>query len=281
MNSKNLDTFTYNNADVFTEICRPIFNTSPITFCSFGRIFNDGTFTCFMSNPAWVDVYKKKHYVPTLSLWVEDKIKIANIGHAIWSLSDFYNTNTDTKNLLTDSNLFNYNNGISIVDRHPDYYEVATFASSQVEGIERFFIEKMDILRNSILHIKENIFNDRQLSNEIANQYKLPQSIISDGVNDFLDPPALKLNKYYIGHPLKDNAYLTQREVDCLVPFLAGVPMKVISLRLNISIRTVETHLDKIKSKCVMPELSNLRLVFANNQYISAMIPKILTMYLG
>jgi len=45
MNNNISRNFTYNNADIFTEICRPIFDTSPITFCSIGRIFNDGTFT--------------------------------------------------------------------------------------------------------------------------------------------------------------------------------------------------------------------------------------------
>jgi LuxR family quorum-sensing system transcriptional regulator SolR len=280
MITKFTNKHSYNHSDKFHQVCQPIFDQSPLTFCSMVRIFKDGTYAAFMSDPVWTDVYINKHYKPTASVWVETSIKLSDFGYCIWSLSDFFDTNADTKNLLHDCNLFHYNNGINIIDQHPDYYDVATFSSPKTEGIERYFIEKQDILRNYILYMKEQIFSDPELSNEFRTHYQLPTIINISETTHINDQAGFDIQKYYLGFPLRDDVYLTQREIDCLLPFLLGVPRKIISEHLKISTRTVETHLDNVKSKCIMTDSSKFRLSFTNNRYISDLLPNIFGKYL-
>ena len=271
---------TYKYSDIFHQICQPIFEKSPINFCSLARIFNDGTYTCFMSDPTWTDHYLKQHFKPTISLWIENAISLTAKGYQIWSLSNFFNTNADTKNLLTDCNIFNYNNGINIVDKHSDYYDVATFASPKSEGIESFFIHKQDIIRSYILYVKYKVFSDEILAREFNHHYLIPKSVnILDIIHD-TNHLQLEINKYYVGSPLKMDDYLTQREMDCLLPFILGVPKKSMARKLNISIRTIEKHLDNIKNKCLIDDLAKMKLAFSCNHYITGMLATTLTKYI-
>lgn len=280
MDNYSLKKYTYKCSDKFNEICKPILEYSPITFCSIGRIFNDGTYTGFMSDPLWTDLYLSKHYLPTLSLWAEHKIGQAKIGYDLWSISAIFTINSDTKELLQDCHLFNYNNGISIIDEHPDYYEVTTFASPKFEGIDSFFIEKIDVLRNYILFIKEKILSDNELSKEFNTNYILPPAAGIVGEQNHQIMKELDIAKYYLGYPLPERSYLTKRELDCLIPFILGLPKKDVALHLNISVRTIEAHLENIKNKCHIADLARLRLLFLNNRFISAMLPNVLRDYL-
>ena len=97
--------YTYKHSDRFTELCKPIFDTSPISFCSIARIFSDGTYTGFMSDPRWTDLYvNKKHYLPTLAIWIENQINRSEAGYDLWTLSSVFSVNAATKELHNDCN---------------------------------------------------------------------------------------------------------------------------------------------------------------------------------
>lgn len=280
MDKYSLNKYTYKCSDKFNHICKTIFDYSPITFCSIGRIFNDGTYTGFMSDPLWTDLYLAKHYLPTLSHWAEHHINQAKTGYDLWAISSLFALNSETKELHKDCNLFNYNSGINIIDEYPDYYEITTFASPRLEGIDSFFIEKIDILRGYILYIKEKILSDNEMSTEFNTNYILPPTA---GIRREQNNPImtkLDIAHYYLGFPLPEDRYLTQRELDCLVPFILGMPKKNIASHLNISIRTIETHLDNIKNKCNCTNLAKLRLLFLNNKFVSSMLSEVLQEYL-
>ena len=275
-----LKEYTYKCSEKFNEICKSIFDYSPITFCSIGRIFNDGTYSGFMSDPIWTDLYLAKHYLPTLSHWAEHHINHAKTGYDLWALSSVFAINAETEELLKDCNLFNYNNGITIIDEYPDYYEITTFASPQLEGIDSFFIEKIDILRSYTLYLKEKILSDKEMAKEFDTTYILPSKI---GIKREINNQIMRqpdITHYYLGFPLPEGRYLTKRELACLIPFILGIPKKNISNHLNISIRTIETHLDNIKNKCNCTNLANLRLLFLNNKFVSSMISDVLQEYL-
>lgn len=85
-----LKNYTYKYSTSFNQVCKTILEHSPITFCAIGRIFNDGTYTGFMSDPVWTDMYFKKHYLPTLKIWTQHIINQVKIGFDLWSISSLY-----------------------------------------------------------------------------------------------------------------------------------------------------------------------------------------------
>ena len=56
-----------------------------------------------------------------------------------------------------------------------------------------------------------------------------------------------------IGHSkpmfLREKFKVTEREYECLTLWASGYTLKTIACRLNISPRTVETHINKVKRK--------------------------------
>jgi DNA-binding CsgD family transcriptional regulator len=56
------------------------------------------------------------------------------------------------------------------------------------------------------------------------------------------------LDRYYLPVPF-ENCYLTQRELDCVFHLLEGKSAKEIGRALNLSFRTIEFYISKIKTK--------------------------------
>jgi DNA-binding NarL/FixJ family response regulator len=57
-----------------------------------------------------------------------------------------------------------------------------------------------------------------------------------------------QIKRLYLGKVF-NNAYLTKREIDILTYVTLGHTSKRIAQRLNLSYRTVETHIDSLKTK--------------------------------
>lgn len=273
----------YQFSKVFNEICEPIFATSPITFCSIGRLFQDGTYTSFMSDPTWTEHYLKKHYFPTLKLWLEAEISQHQPGFSLWTLSSIFSKNEALAALQKDCFLFDYKNGINIVDVYPNYFELTRFSSGKAEGVDDYFIEKQDELRHFILYLKEKIQSNNCLAAEFNAHYVLPyqlDTLLLQGVNNKENCTQNKVSKFYIGYPLKEEHYLTKNEISYLIPYLLGIPKVKIATQYHISVRTVEKHIENIKEKCVYGQLSFLRPLFLNNKFISAMTDQVLRVFI-
>jgi DNA-binding CsgD family transcriptional regulator len=58
----------------------------------------------------------------------------------------------------------------------------------------------------------------------------------------------LGLDRYYLPKPFAD-CYLTQRELDCVLLLMEGKSSKEIGRALNLSFRTIEFYIDKLKTK--------------------------------
>lgn len=279
---KNIEHYRFSKE--FHDVCKPIFSSSPITFCSIGRLFRDGTYTSFMSDPVWTDLYLRKHYEKTLHLWLESEIQLRQSGYGIWSLSSVFTRHSDLQQLHADCAAFQYYNGINIVDTYPEYLEFIRFSSPKTEGVESYFLGHQDLLRQFILLIKEKIQEDKSLSAEYNSHYLLPNPLTLnafDYSNQAQDVDFSSIKKFYLGFPLQEELFLTHSELRCLIPYIMGIPKNNIAERYYISVRTVEKHIENIQKKSVCDGLASMRFMFLENKFVMSLIPKIFSAFLN
>lgn len=146
---------------------------------------------------------------------------------------------------------FNYDNGITIIRKHPTYEEIFNFASTtenriilslylnQLELLEQFiqyFQDKASVLIKQSLK-KPIAIIDTQSFQQIS-EFEFTSELINVFNGDKLN---LKINGGFIN--------LTKRESQCLSFLLKGLSAKQIARELDISYRTVEIHCDNIRKK--------------------------------
>lgn len=109
---------------------------------------------------------------------------------------------------------------------------------SQKEWLKCASNIKPEESKNNIADIKKNVFDI--LKKELQLYKKIASSDKSQPL-DFISLIHLTA--------LKSSARLTAQEIVCLSYLLQGMPSKHIALRMNLSIRTVEFHLENIRKK--------------------------------
>jgi DNA-binding CsgD family transcriptional regulator len=251
---------TYKYPDKFHLICAPIFEKYPITFCSIGRLYNNNTYSAFMSNASFVEVYIKKHYSTALPLWLSYEKNNVKNGHSIWTLSSMLQKKYSTSDFFDDCNHFNYHHGISLIDKNLQYVEIVRFIGPKINGIAQFFFENRDLLRNIALYLKEKIFSDKSLSQAFNTRCIIPSltTLQDESITNLSKQEFFNVNHYYFGYIFEDN-YLTKREVECLKLFFMGKTAKQIAKNLSISFRTVEKHIENIRIKAKLSDSSELK----------------------
>jgi DNA-binding CsgD family transcriptional regulator len=138
-----------------------------------------------------------------------------------------------------------------------------TVLSNDQSTIERFSFtfDKIDILISKLNDLS-TFFQFNYYFKEKANKI-IAQSIAKNKIfipdkklllpgttlnKDLSDNKSLDIKKYYFEF-LPDGKYLTQREFEILKLYCLGDTAKTISIKLNASYRTIETHLQKIRKK--------------------------------
>ncbi len=273
LQNKIIQGFAYQYSQKFHDICLPLFENTPVTFFSIGRYYHNGGYTGFMSDPKWTDLYREQHYFSALPDVINYCLSYMPTNFDLWTLSNVYSQNQSTERLYQDCAAFDYTNGITLSEKFGDYTEFYWFSSDKKEGIDRFFLEKQDLLKLFILYAKDKIMQDKELNLEINKAYFLP------GLSDSTTPVSLlqddewlkqlEISRYYIGE--NKDVHLTCKELECLLLLLQDRMTKEMAQTLQISKRTVETHISHIKVKARCTNIREIRRRFKDNQFVRAL----------
>ena len=167
-------------------------------------------------------------------------------------------------------------NGIQILEKSENYYELFIFVSKYSNNITSFCINHFEILERFILYFREQgagLIQAHERNKIIVPhhdpEYKkfLQQAAknIYANENDLKSVyNELKLKKYPIIHNDK-KIYLTPKEVHCIKHLAAGNSWKEIGNILQVSSRTVETHLENAKNKLGVYSKPQLLKAFRNS----------------
>ncbi|GEM_PF-621338 len=217
-------------------------------FC-YIRSFLDGTHLLLSNDSQWIETFYLNFY---------DDGAFHNIpanyqsGFVLWSTVH----NQVTFNACREN--FNIAHGITIIENKKDYCEFYCFGTTKDNpGIANFYLSNLDLLSRFNAFFKEQA--NLLIEKAYADRVILPHChSVSEETVSLEDPNAINLRRaflnaiscrrYYLDGIYSD-VYVTARELDCLNLITLGKSTKQISSVLDLSSRTVETHLNAIKKK--------------------------------
>ena len=204
------------------QIMLPMLNVHGVTVFNYYRRYFDDSLIRFSTDSVWTEHYLKKDYLNKMT--VPQSYLLKPVNYFIWLTED-------CPEMLLDAAVnFDTSNGISLAFRHEHYIECFCFASTRNNTaiINNFYLNNLDILKNYCHYFKERA--DPLLQSAEKNKFIITnQTLESDGKQ-----PLIKLSK---------------RQRDCATLLLKGMMYKEIGAALNLSSRTVETHLNQLKIK--------------------------------
>lgn len=260
--------FAYTSSSDVKSICMPLFKTTKINYFHYGRLYPDGSYMALSTNASWL-----KWALTVVHEWPEDKT--LQEGLYFWK-------NNCPAIEHNASNNFHMYNGLTIIQKtEANFWEIIDFtaADTSYKTIE-FYFNNLSLLKEFILYFKvqaKQIINSASLKSNIL-QLRSSDEIIKAEKN-LLSDNAISQKNFL--HELKllpieskfGTKYLTRREIDCLTYLIRGKSAKEIAKSLgNISYRTVEDHIMKIRSKLRCFAKSGLYELIRQNNLVESLL---------
>lgn len=202
------------------------------------KVFQDGSFSFMTTQPKWDEF--------TIRL-LEKTNK-----PAVYSHIDSHTLEKNKYIFLWDPNLpkypvklareFDITNGMTFVERHEDFYYMFAFAApaSQSSIIDKYF-NSLDDMNEFIQNFK---YQQRRLISDIdKNRYHVALHRQDNNLEKMLLAPKQTRNIFL------NNSHLTPQELACIKELAKGLTYKEIANKLNISHRTVETYLNRVRQR--------------------------------
>lgn len=199
------------------NIMLPLLKNHGITVFNYYKYMDQGIIR-LSSHQNWAEHYFKKGYVNSST--VPPSYLQKSLNYFIWRVED-------CPDMLRDAAInFNISNGISIARKSQDGIEFYGFGTTthNTSIINNFYLNNLDTLLHYCEYFKEH-------AHALLNECEKNKIIIS---------------KENVNHP---TIVLTSRQRDCAIYLLQGMPYREIAEKLCLSHRTIETHIESLKTK--------------------------------
>ncbi len=229
------------------SLCKPILEPMGITYFNFLRMFDNGSCYIVSSNSNII------HYLfdtnCPLAAPVDSKFLKNKFSYLVLPVGPYQKALHDLK-----AN-FNFDYAINLVERYPEYFDLYCFGSNTTNSkILNFYLNDINYLEKFKHYFRENAAE--LLKTGAKNRINLPLSMLPpyQGLSEseinvnMTNNDSYKLNHNVLNYKER-NVKFTKREIDCLRYLALGNTTKTIAKHLNISSRTIETYLVKIKLK--------------------------------
>lgn len=232
----NSDHFFYSSSPEINEIIKPLTDFFGLSSFVYQKNFLDGSEIRLSNQPKWIHhFYANKLYQKSV---FETHPQRFEKTHIIWAALPQH------KGVLKEAREFNIDHGITFVEPCSDgceFFFIGT--TSDKPEVMAHYLNNIDILERFLVYFRDKaaplIKEAHQHRLTIPNKFiEAPQTNL---IGNF-DRSAF-LQAINIKHPF------TPREIACIELLLKGYTLKMIAQELDISVRTVETHLDHIKNK--------------------------------
>ncbi len=230
------------HSDSVTQICQPLFDATSIKNFSSARLYIDTGMIHLATESDWLEFYflNSAHLCDTL-------LELPELIHndvILWNTIDHHEIVRNAKQH------FDIDNGITLIDRKPDYFEIFNFGANPDDTHNiNWYINNLDVLKNFILCYQEQ--SDKIIGTiapskyeKINNNFDLKQLIERDQKNKIVFEP-----DHIVVNHRNSEVILNRREYQCVALLLEGMTAKCIGLKLDISSRTVESYLNNVKKK--------------------------------
>lgn len=235
-----------------SELCKPIQQYLQVDFFAYRCIYTDRTVLFVCNDKKFLERrFEHPIIVPRV---IPDEIinlPLSKFKAFLWN----NNSQTDIGYQLLITN--GYSNGLSLYRKDINFIESFHFSDSQNQITSPFYINNIELFEKFAVYFKQNIDTFIEQDKSMLAQVdfvKAPnpqvENQILNNISHFKN--IVDLKKVRVQH-MGRTFYLTKRELDCLYLLHKGYGFKAIGKKLDLSDRTVEYYINKVKekSKCV------------------------------
>ncbi len=216
--------------DDVREISKPFLEKFQLNFFDYGRTYyNDSSSIILIPDNTWIEYYFKNKYHLVTTIY--------DSGIHLWD-------NYVEKAAVEARDIFNYTNGISIFKKQGDYCEVFNFAAPRTnKKVLDFYFNNQNLL-----YAFTDYFKDK--ATELLKKSELNKLILPKENIGILQRSDRYADSSFIMSLMNTPHFpLSKRECTCLFYLLRGKTAADIAKLLFISKRTVETHIENIRTK--------------------------------
>lgn len=252
----HIDQILGSHYDRVLNICRPLFQQTPIDYFEYARFYDSGEIILLGTHPEGMLKAISSNLVPTrkeLDLINADGLKVACLSHDMELPSGIDAVNAERfKENIHNAAEYNVLHRIYFLERHSNYYKGFGYGVSKKSlSIMNYYFNSMSLLNGFAKyfewHFQDIIEIDAKKNFIILPNYNSELNAINPQV--LLSGDASEFQNFGLNICSKRDARLTYRERECLSLAAQGYTMKNIARKLQISPRTVEQHLRNIKEK--------------------------------
>ncbi len=225
------------NEETVKQISKSFFEKTGITYFHWGMLFDDGTAQGLVSDARWHQHYWSKDYYLHSSHLIHQGCYLLN------------GIDTYSKEIIDFRQNFNFDNKFEIINRIDAGFEIMGFASSVGNNaITNFYVNHLEELRLFGYFFKDKAKHIIRKALSPEKRLHLPCPPSNEPLLKSKDSNICpeQIARYHING---SDAYLTKKEMICLLHFIQGKSAKTIARILHISSRTVEKHLESCKGK--------------------------------
>jgi DNA-binding CsgD family transcriptional regulator len=209
------------------ELCGPHFKQLGLDHFNYIHRDYNGRVAYLCSNPKWLNHYLKKSY-PQIGAF-EKNFELSKYNYILWNGLD-----RNDPILIDSKEMLGVEFGITLIKQERDgvgFYNLGSKSSDS--SVINQYVNNLDSYEKFIMGFQEKA----TALLHAAKRYKL--NINAEALVD-----SRKKYGYQFG-----NLYLTERELECINYLTLGKTAEEVAIILNISKRTVETHILNIKRK--------------------------------
>lgn len=236
----------FNCENDIKNICKTTLESRGVDYFNFLRIYNDGR-AYILSTQQKLIRYLFEIKCPLVAP-VQSEIVSEKFQYLVFPTGGY-------KQLIHHAkSYFNLTYFIDFVERHTGYFDLYCFAAAtDNSNILNFYMNNIELFENFKSHFKETAAPLIKLAEEntiILSEDMSPPFYGFDDIDDknINKKNSTQNNKYYLTGKYKA-VHLSKRQIDCISYLAHGFTIKEIANKMSLSPKTVEHHLENIKSK--------------------------------
>ncbi|STX50193.1 transcription regulator protein, response regulator containing CheY-like receiver domain and HTH DNA-binding domain [Legionella busanensis] len=219
------------------EVSKNFLNIFGFNYFQYLRCFADGSINCLVTDTNLFEYFQKIENEPVVfSSFGNEHIK----SHSYWF---FWDEELPSMPVEIAREKYNFHNGITLVRRNKNYYDmIAVTLPYEHPNPGAFYLNKLKAIEQFIFDFE--LQNKELITLLNKNPLSLPTAYRDVNYKDI----CLHQDRITVEGKTK-STYITTQELTCLRLWLQGATHKQIARCLDLSHRTVETYLVRIKQR--------------------------------
>jgi len=255
---------TQENCYAVNQICNPLISDLNLNFFRYMRMYKDGSRITLTNHFNWTKFFYKRGYYK-IAWFDKNPADLYKTSYLLWNEKVQTDDNIVGKDCREKFNMFH---GLTIIKHEQffcDFYDFTTI--EQNYKINELYVGYPEIFYKFCLYFKEkaaDLIREAEKERFLVKKNIKLLDFKQTGVDIKALLEKINIDKYY----MDDETYLTETEVKIMSFYIKGLTSKDCAQILDISPRTVEMHLQNIKSKIGCKNSVELAYRFASFDFL-------------